>query len=128
MSGLPERLAHLFAAGTSAPRPPSSPRRCTNNGWARSCLPRPWEFPLGEVEQRSKLDDAAKHALPAITIPETVVAGPVGDEQRPVVEHVHEARAVAAWCHVGAAAARCAQTEKRRPADELTHVRIERRK
>ncbi|KAJ4302240.1 Nuclear cap-binding protein subunit 1 [Collariella sp. IMI 366227] len=47
-----------------------------NNGWALSCLPRPWEFPLSDVEQRSKLNDAAKHALPAITIPETVVAGP----------------------------------------------------
>ncbi|KAL2146482.1 hypothetical protein VTI28DRAFT_3663 [Corynascus sepedonium] len=47
-----------------------------NNGWALTCLPRPWEFPLGEVEQRSKLDDAAKHALPAIRIPKTVVAGP----------------------------------------------------
>lgn len=47
-----------------------------NNGWALSCLPRPWEFPIGEVEQRSKLDDAPKHALPTITIPEAVVAGP----------------------------------------------------
>ncbi|KAH6641578.1 MIF4G like-domain-containing protein [Chaetomium tenue] len=47
-----------------------------NNGWALSCLPRPWEFPIGEVEQRSKLDDAPKHALPTITIPETVIAGP----------------------------------------------------
>lgn len=47
-----------------------------SNGWALPCLPRPWEFPLGEVEQRSKLDDAQKHALPTITIPQTVVAGP----------------------------------------------------
>ncbi|KAK4152627.1 MIF4G like-domain-containing protein [Chaetomidium leptoderma] len=47
-----------------------------SNGWALSCLPRPWEFPLEEVEQRSKLDDAAKHALPTITIPQTVIAGP----------------------------------------------------
>ncbi|KAL2258905.1 hypothetical protein VTK26DRAFT_7610 [Humicola hyalothermophila] len=47
-----------------------------NNGWALSCLPRPWEFPLGEVEQQSKLDNAQKHALPPITIPKTVVAGP----------------------------------------------------
>ncbi len=47
-----------------------------NNEWALSCLPRPWEFPLGEVEQQSKLENAAKHALPAIAIPETVVAGP----------------------------------------------------
>src|SRR4051812_35514702 len=47
-----------------------------NNGWALSCLPRPWEFPIGEVEQRSKLDDAPKHTLPTITIPEAVVAGP----------------------------------------------------
>jgi nuclear cap-binding protein subunit 1 len=47
-----------------------------NNGWTLACLPRPWEFPLNEVEQRSKLDDAAKHALPIITIPQTVIAGP----------------------------------------------------
>ncbi|KAL2152524.1 hypothetical protein VTH82DRAFT_5708 [Thermothelomyces myriococcoides] len=47
-----------------------------NNGWTLSCLPRPWEFPVGEVEQRSKLEDAAKHALPPISIPKTVIAGP----------------------------------------------------
>jgi nuclear cap-binding protein subunit 1 len=47
-----------------------------NNEWALSCLPRPWEFPPGEVEQQSKLENASKHALPAITIPETVIAGP----------------------------------------------------
>ncbi|KAK3308073.1 MIF4G like-domain-containing protein [Chaetomium strumarium] len=47
-----------------------------NNGWALACLPRPWEFPLNEVEKRSKLDDAAKHALPTIAIPQTVIAGP----------------------------------------------------
>jgi nuclear cap-binding protein subunit 1 len=46
-----------------------------NNGWELACLPRPWEFPLGEVEQQSKLDNAAKHALPTITIPESVVSG-----------------------------------------------------
>lgn len=46
-----------------------------NNGWELSCLPRPWEFPPGEVEQQSKLEDASKHALPPITIPETVYAG-----------------------------------------------------
>ncbi|KAL2023829.1 hypothetical protein VTK56DRAFT_1096 [Thermocarpiscus australiensis] len=47
-----------------------------NNGWALPCLPRPWEFPLGDVEQQSKLDNAPKHAVPTITIPQTVVAGP----------------------------------------------------
>ncbi|KAH6652221.1 cap binding protein [Truncatella angustata] len=47
-----------------------------NNGWELSCLPRPWKLPLEEVEQQDKLDSAQKHALPAITIPETVIAGP----------------------------------------------------
>jgi nuclear cap-binding protein subunit 1 len=47
-----------------------------NNGWALSCLPRPWEFPVSEVELRSKLEDAPKHAVPPIKIPQTVVAGP----------------------------------------------------
>ncbi|KAK4114451.1 hypothetical protein N656DRAFT_776579 [Canariomyces notabilis] len=55
-----------------------------NNGWALPCLPRPWEFPLGDVEQQSKLDAAPKHALPPITIPQTVVAGP-----RPLFPEVH---------------------------------------
>jgi len=47
-----------------------------NSGWQLSFLPRPWEFPLGEVEQQAKLNDALKHALPPITIPWTVIAGP----------------------------------------------------
>ncbi|KAK4224861.1 MIF4G like-domain-containing protein [Podospora fimiseda] len=47
-----------------------------NNGWALSCLPRPWEFPLKDVEQQSKINNAEKHALPSINIPQTVVAGP----------------------------------------------------
>lgn len=47
-----------------------------NNGWALPCLPRPWEFPLSEVEQQSKLENAPKHALPAVNIPQTVIAGP----------------------------------------------------
>ena len=47
-----------------------------NNGWSLSFLPRPLEFPLREVEQQSRLNDAAKHALPPISIPHKVVAGP----------------------------------------------------
>jgi len=45
-----------------------------NNGWTVSCLPRPLEF--SDPEQLSKLSNAAKHPLPAINVPETVVAGP----------------------------------------------------
>ena len=47
-----------------------------NGGWELACLPRPWQMPLEEIEQQEKLDSAQKHALPSITIPETVVAGP----------------------------------------------------
>jgi len=47
-----------------------------NNGWALSCLPRPWEFPLEDVEQQAKLANPPKHTLPPISVPETVVAGP----------------------------------------------------
>jgi nuclear cap-binding protein subunit 1 len=47
-----------------------------NGGWALSFLPRPWEFPLSEVETQTKLNDATKHALPPITLPQTVTAGP----------------------------------------------------
>ncbi|ORY71614.1 MIF4G like-domain-containing protein [Pseudomassariella vexata] len=46
------------------------------NGWELSCLPRPWKMPLEEVELQEKMDNAQKHALPVIAIPETVVAGP----------------------------------------------------
>ncbi|KAK0636230.1 MIF4G like-domain-containing protein [Bombardia bombarda] len=47
-----------------------------NNGWILSCLPRPWEFPVGEIEVQSKLSNPTKHPLPPISIPQTVVAGP----------------------------------------------------
>ncbi|KAK4204309.1 putative nuclear cap-binding protein complex subunit 1 [Triangularia verruculosa] len=45
-------------------------------GWALSCLPRPWQFPVSEVEVASKLASAPKHTLPTIIIPKTVVTGP----------------------------------------------------
>ncbi|KAK0727218.1 MIF4G like-domain-containing protein [Lasiosphaeria miniovina] len=47
-----------------------------NSGWVLPCLPRPWDFPPSEAEQQSKLAAAPKHALPTITFPKTVVAGP----------------------------------------------------
>ncbi|KAI1663074.1 MIF4G like-domain-containing protein [Daldinia decipiens] len=46
------------------------------NGWELSCLPRPWQMPPEEIEQQEKLDNAQKHTLPSISIPEKVVAGP----------------------------------------------------
>lgn len=47
-----------------------------SSGWKLSCLPRPWKMPLEEVEQQEKLDNCPTHKLPAITIPETLIAGP----------------------------------------------------
>ncbi|KAH8881520.1 hypothetical protein GQ53DRAFT_512040 [Thozetella sp. PMI_491] len=47
-----------------------------SNGWELACLPRPWEFPMEDIEQRSKLKEAPLHALPTITIPELVPSGP----------------------------------------------------
>ncbi|KAF4512917.1 hypothetical protein G6O67_000246 [Ophiocordyceps sinensis] len=44
--------------------------------WELACLPRPWQLPLEEIEAQEKLTNAPKHALPAITVPETVVVGP----------------------------------------------------
>ncbi|KAI1139036.1 MIF4G like-domain-containing protein [Hypoxylon sp. FL0543] len=46
------------------------------NGWELSCLPKPWQMPPEEIEQQDKLDNAQKHTLPSISIPEKVVAGP----------------------------------------------------
>ncbi|KAI1076302.1 MIF4G like-domain-containing protein [Whalleya microplaca] len=46
------------------------------NGWELSCLPRPWQMPLEEIEQQEKLDNAQKHTLPGISIPERVITGP----------------------------------------------------
>jgi nuclear cap-binding protein subunit 1 len=45
------------------------------SGWPLSCLPRPWTFPVEEIEQQAKLDDPPKHDLPSISVPETVVTG-----------------------------------------------------
>lgn len=47
-----------------------------SNGWKLACLPRPWEMPLEDIEAQDKLSNAPKHALPAITVPSTVQAGP----------------------------------------------------
>lgn len=44
--------------------------------WELRCLPRPWQMPLEDIEVQEKLSNPTKHALPSITIPETVVAGP----------------------------------------------------
>ncbi|KAI1260013.1 MIF4G like-domain-containing protein [Xylariaceae sp. FL1019] len=44
--------------------------------WPLACLPRPWKMPLEEIEQQEKLDNAAKHLLPAISVPEKVITGP----------------------------------------------------
>lgn len=44
-------------------------------GWIVDCIPRPWKMPLEEVEHQSKLDDCPRHALPAVMIPENIVAG-----------------------------------------------------
>ncbi|KAI1367551.1 MIF4G like-domain-containing protein [Xylaria arbuscula] len=46
------------------------------SGWSLSCLPRPWRMPLEEIEQQEKLDNAQKHALPTISLPDKVAAGP----------------------------------------------------
>ncbi|KFG78768.1 cap binding protein [Metarhizium anisopliae] len=47
-----------------------------SKNWALACIPRPWEMPLEEVEIQEKLANAAKHALPAIAVPPTAIAGP----------------------------------------------------
>ncbi|KAI1193791.1 MIF4G like-domain-containing protein [Nemania serpens] len=46
------------------------------NGWPLSCLPTPWRMPLEEIEQQEKLDNAKKHVLPTISLPDKVTAGP----------------------------------------------------
>jgi nuclear cap-binding protein subunit 1 len=46
------------------------------NGWKLACLPRPWKMPMEEVEATERLENAPKHSLPPIKVPETVLAGP----------------------------------------------------
>ncbi|RFU76707.1 hypothetical protein TARUN_5510 [Trichoderma arundinaceum] len=46
-----------------------------SKNWELSCIPRPWNMPLEEIESQDKLANASKHALPTITIPATVIAG-----------------------------------------------------
>ncbi|CAK7223995.1 Nuclear cap-binding protein subunit 1 [Sporothrix curviconia] len=75
------------ADGDNGPPPAESPiallqkqlQTEAGNGWPLACLPRISKLPLEEVELQATLDDAAagtKHALPAIAVPATVVAGP----------------------------------------------------
>lgn len=72
--------------------------------WKLACLPRPWQMPLEEIEAEDKLLNAPKHALPAISIPETVIAGP-----RPLFPEVYfsvysgqEVESVPAETHIAA--------------------------
>ncbi|KAM0475249.1 hypothetical protein ACHAPX_007003 [Trichoderma viride] len=44
--------------------------------WELTCIPRPWNMPLEEIESQDKLANAPKHELPKISIPATVIAGP----------------------------------------------------
>ncbi|KFA45441.1 hypothetical protein S40293_10120 [Stachybotrys chartarum IBT 40293] len=44
--------------------------------WELACIPRPWQLPLEDIEAQDKLSNATKHALPAISIPTTIIAGP----------------------------------------------------
>jgi len=46
------------------------------SGWKLACLPRPWKMPMEEVEATERLENAPKHSLPPINVPETVTAGP----------------------------------------------------
>lgn len=47
----------------------------STSGWKLLCLPRPWKMPLGDLEAQEKLDSPPKHQLPAINLPEVLVAG-----------------------------------------------------
>lgn len=47
-----------------------------SKNWELTCIPRPWSMPLEEIESQDKLANAPKHALPTISIPSTVIAGP----------------------------------------------------
>ncbi|KAJ4145446.1 hypothetical protein LMH87_004296 [Akanthomyces muscarius] len=44
--------------------------------WELACLPRPWQMALEDVETQDKMTNARKHAIPAISIPAAMVAGP----------------------------------------------------
>ncbi|KAH8707419.1 Nuclear cap-binding protein subunit 1 [Beauveria bassiana] len=44
--------------------------------WELACLPRPWQMGLEDVETKDKIENARKHAIPAISIPANMVAGP----------------------------------------------------
>lgn len=47
-----------------------------SNGWILTCLPRPWVMPPEETEQLEKMENAVRHGLPDITVPETLANGP----------------------------------------------------
>lgn len=47
-----------------------------SKGWELAFIPRPWVMPLEEVETQDQLANAPKHAIPAIAIPSTAIAGP----------------------------------------------------
>lgn len=81
-----QALVDPYPAESKDESPASSPSLCmllqkqlqleASKDWELACLPRPWQLPLEEIEAQDKLANAPKHALPDITVPATVVAGP----------------------------------------------------
>ncbi|POR36448.1 Nuclear cap-binding protein subunit 1 [Tolypocladium paradoxum] len=81
-----QALVDPYPAEGKDQSPAASPSLCmllqkqlqseASKNWELACLPRPWQLPLEEIEAQDKLANAPKHALPAVTVPATVVAGP----------------------------------------------------
>lgn len=81
-----QALVDPFHPESNEEKPAGSPSFCmllqkqlqaeASKNWELTCLPRPWQMPLEDIEVQEKLSNPPKHTLPSISIPTTVVAGP----------------------------------------------------